>query len=76
MKHMPCERCNTRHRPSRHHLLPKRWWNGAGQIGHLCVWCHREIETIILGAETEHQKERVQLPEEVYVDIYYKFIQT
>jgi len=76
MKHDKCERCGTRNRPSRHHLLPKRWWNGNGQIGHLCIPCHRGVEEIILNAETEHQPHRVKLPEEVYVDIYYKFIET
>lgn len=76
MKHYPCERCGTRNRPSRHHLLPKRWWNGRGQIGHLCIPCHRLVEDIILTAETENSHERVKLDENQYVDIYYRFIQT
>ena len=71
-----CERCGTNKRPSRHHILPKRFFGGRGQIGHLCVWCHREIEAIILQEETRYTAFRSKLPERIYADIFYNFIQT
>lgn len=71
-----CERCGTSRRPSRHHILPKRFFGGRGQIGYLCVWCHREIESEILRVETENTPFRVKLPARMYYDIFYNFIQT
>lgn len=51
MKKYPCEKCGTRRRPSRHHDLPKCFFNGRGSITYLCVYCHRELEDIIYRVE-------------------------
>lgn len=53
MKHYPCEKCGTRHRPTRHHILPKVFFGGYGGISDLCCGCHREIERRILQRERE-----------------------
>lgn len=80
MKHDKCERCNTRHRPTRHHILPKVFFNGRGGIAHLCFGCHRDIERIILKAERiasgNPKIARFKLHESEYKQIYKEFICT
>lgn len=77
MKHHPCEKCGTRHRPSRHHILPKLWWRGYGGICHLCTHHHREIEALIQAEETKHsgtKSRRFKLHESEYREILRCFL--
>ena len=79
MKKYPCERCGTRHRPSRHHNLPKVFWNGYGGITWLCIYCHREIESIISEHERKasgytYKVRRFRLQPEQYYKILEDFL--
>ena len=77
MKHYPCEKCGTRHRPSRHHILPQKWWRGYGGISHLCIYCHREVEAMIQKEETKQSGSksiRFKLHESEYREILRRFL--
>lgn len=51
---------------TRHHVLPKRFFNGRGEIYVLCVYCHRKLEKKIPVIK--------QLPPDEYRKILQDFI--
>lgn len=42
-----CLKCHTSKRLTRHHILPKRHYKGAGPVMTLCRYCHDRIELLI-----------------------------
>ena len=64
-----CLRCKFEGDIQRHHILPKRWFHGAGDIAHLCPPCHMEIEKLIYALETRKSPVRVQLTKRMYIGI-------
>jgi hypothetical protein len=78
MKKERCEKCGATRRLSRHHILPKIFWNGYGGTVVLCMdKCHREIEAIIHKAETKisgSKSVRYKLNENEYREILRRFL--
>ena len=78
MKKQPCEKCGTRHRPSRHHNLPKCFYHGRGDITWLCVYCHRKLEEQIFIEEKlackDNKVRRFNLGSDKYHKILCKFL--
>ena len=77
MKKERCIRCGTTRRLSRHHILPKVFWNGYGGTVVLCMDCHRGIEAIIHKAETKlsgSKSVRYKLNEDDYKGILRRFL--
>lgn len=77
MKKYPCEKCGTRHKPSRHHILPKIFWNGYGGICWLCVGCYRQIEDVIRKTEIQVSGQkgwRFKLDQDHYKQILHDFL--
>jgi len=56
---------------SRHHILPRRWWNGNGKISILCVSCHRQLEKLIDEMEGTPRR---KLPARHYYDLLSQFL--
>lgn len=42
-----CPACGENKPLTRHHILPKRYYNGYGEIILLCRACHNELEKTI-----------------------------
>ncbi len=62
-----CDKLYTRDNwKSRHHILPRRFFNGEGELFTLCRNCHNKIEKII----PIYQK----LSEQEYYQILFNFI--
>lgn len=66
---MKCERCgNTKHL-TEHHILPRRWFGGAGPKCILCRRCHDELERRINLME----KQILHRSESWYIELCRKF---
>lgn len=58
----------------KHHVLPKTFFKGRGQVVLICDKCHKEIESIYLRAEKPIRGRRNKLPEAEYIQMFIEFI--
>lgn len=49
---------------TKHHIFPKRFFNGRGPIQELCRQCHDEIERMIPAYTKLTQEEYLQIVED------------
>jgi hypothetical protein len=73
-----CAKCGTHDQITDHHIYPKHHFHGDGQIAHLCFYCHRRLEDIILGIEAfcgeRRIGERYKLKKQDYENILLSFL--
>jgi 5-methylcytosine-specific restriction endonuclease McrA len=70
-----CPKCKTLQELERHHIKPRRFYNGdkTQPILYLCTKCHQDIELIISRRENVNGKPKC-LPREEYIRIAIAFI--
>jgi C4-type Zn-finger protein len=71
-----CPKCKQEHvRLTRHHVLPKCFFGGAGEILLICRECHDELEEVIFRTEQpERRGSRRKLPAYLYVEVVESFL--
>jgi len=70
-----CRRCGEYRTGGRHHVLPRTFWQGSGDIVYLCYECHSEIEKIYLFYEGRNPNGyRNKLEEQQYYNIFNNWV--
>lgn len=62
-----CVKCGKFFNLTTHHVLPKRYWHGMGEVAFLCRKCHDLLEEAIFQTE--------KLPQEIYQAIFTEFLE-
>jgi hypothetical protein len=70
--HSRCPKCLRVKRLTKHHLHPKRYYGGSGQIVEVCRECHNDLEAFITEMEYERKKETgsMKLTKREYASLY------
>lgn len=83
MKKHKCCKCNRRlvkgtinqkNTLQRHHVLPKTFYHGRGELVEICQKCHKAVEDIYLKAERSVRGKRYKLEEWQYRQLFSEFV--